>query len=450
MRQRLVVSAVALVLTALLAFALPLGWAVRGLLDGRALDALQGTVEPIGLELDRSRTCTELQLGLVQFANLPYGLSVITTEGRVLVTTAGRRGPDVGEELDLALSGRPGRLVDDERVAVALPLATGVCGPALLHATSGVGGLERQIRGAWLVIAGIAATVAVTAAAAAWVLGRRLAQPFERLATSAGQLGDGDFSARAPRSGLPEADRIADALDDTGERLGRSLARSNAFAADASHQLRTPLTALRLHLETLAGTAPGPSVDAALDEADRLETTIEELVALTRLDTAPRDLDLAELVRERLPLWEDAAGRQERDVVFEALSVPAVRARAGAVAQALQVLLDNALQHGTGTITVRLAPALPDEPDGAVRLCVLDEGPADAADPADPAASATPGPTPPDVDDRAGERLRHDRHGRGLPLARALIGAEGGEVSLAVGPTGSTACLLLPGAGPRA
>ncbi|HSK23698.1 MAG TPA: HAMP domain-containing sensor histidine kinase [Egicoccus sp.] len=448
MRQRLVVSAVALVLTALLAFALPLGWAVRGLLEGRALDALQGRVEPIGLLLDRSRNCAELRLTLVQLADDSITLSAITTDRRVLATTAD--GPTtVGEEFELALSARPGRLVDDDRMAVALPLSTGVCGPTLLHATTGVAGLHRQIRGAWFVIAGIAATVALTAAAGAWVLGRRLAKPFERLATSADQLGDGDFSARAPRSGLPEADRIADALDDTAERLGRSVARSNAFAADASHQLRTPLTALRLHLEALAAASPGgPSVDAALDEADRLETTIDELVTLTRLDAAPRDLDLAELVRERLPLWEDAADRQARDVVFEALPVPAVRARAGAVAQALQVLLDNALQHGTGTITVRLAPALPDEPDGAVRLCVLDEGPADPDARVEREVTASPVGTAAGHD-IADARLRQDRHGRGLPLARALIGAEGGEVTLAVERSGSAACLLLPGARPR-
>ncbi|MBS3940732.1 MAG: HAMP domain-containing histidine kinase [Actinobacteria bacterium] len=439
MRQRLVVSAVALVLTALLAFALPLAWAVRGLLEGRALDALQGAVEPIGLQLDRSRTCAELQLGLVQLANLRITLSAITTDGRVLATTAAGGIPVVGDEFELARSAPPGRFVDGDRVAVALPLSTGVCGNALLHATTGADALQRQTRGAWLVIAGIAATVALIAAAGAWVLGRRLAQPFERLATSAGQLGDGDFSARAPRSGLAEADRIADALDDTAERLGRSVARSNAFAADASHQLRTPLTALRLHLEALLATAPGPSVEAALDEADRLETTVDDLVALTRLDAAPRVLDLDEFVRERLPGWADAAARQQRAVAFEALPVPAVRARAGAVAQALQVLLDNALQHGTGTVTVRLAPALPDEPDGAVRLCVLDEGPADPP----------PSPAAPDGDGSRGAQVRHDRHGRGLPLARALIGAEGGEVSLVVDPDGSIACLVLPGNRPR-
>ncbi|MFA9429526.1 sensor histidine kinase [Egicoccus sp. AB-alg2] len=440
MRQRLLVSAVALVMTALLAFALPLAWSVRGLLEGRAVDSLQSTAEPFGFLLDTSRNCPELQLRVVQLRDLAVVVSVITVEGGLVATTAPDGRPSIGPEVAEAGAGVPGRAVGDGRVAVGVPLSTQVCGqPVLLHMVADDATLRAQVRGAWLLIAGVAAAVAATAAGVAWLVGRRLAKPFERLATSAGRLGDGDFSARAPRSGLPEADRIADALDDTAARLGRSVDRANAFAADASHQLRTPLTALRLHLETLAAAQPGPSVDAALEEADRLERTIDELVALTRPDTAARELDLATLVRDRLPVWEDLAEQRGRNLVFEALPVPPVRVRPGAVGQALQVLLDNALRHATGTITVRLAPALPDEPDGAVRVCVLDEGPV-----AVPAPAPTEDGLPARVDDDPAAA-----GGRGLPLARALIHAEGGELSIAIGPDGSTACLLLPGARAR-
>ncbi|MFA9445929.1 sensor histidine kinase [Egicoccus sp. AB-alg6-2] len=430
MRQRLLVSAVALVLSALLAFALPLAWSVRGLLEARALDALQGTVEPFGLFLDASRNCAELQLLVARAGGLPLAVAVIGADGRLVATTGPAGRPRLGPEVADAGAGRPGRHIDEERIAVALRLSTLVCGqPLVLHATTDPGPVHTQVRRAWLLIAVVAAVVAGSAAVAAWALGRRLARPFEQLATSAGRLGEGDFSARAPRSGLPEADRIADALDDTAERLGRSVERAGAFAADASHQLRTPLTALRLHLETSAAAGADPSVQAALDEADRLASTIDELVALTRPDATAHHLDLGGLVRERLPVWEELAAQQDRRVVLEALPVPAVRARAGAVGQALQVLLDNALRHGTGTITVRVAPALPDEPDGAVRVCVLDEGPARSRAPAATGEHHAPAAT----------------GGRGLPLARALIGAEGGELTVTIDPTGTAACLLLPG-----
>ncbi|GGI09725.1 sensor histidine kinase [Egicoccus halophilus] len=462
MRHRLVVSAAALVLTALLAFALPLALAVRGLVEQRALDGLQGTVEPIALVLDASsRTCAELQLRVAQLADLPLAFTVVTTDGQLVVTTAAGGSPALGGELVDAAAGRPGRVVDPQRVAVAMRLSTQVCGQGLLlHAAGDAAPVRTQVRGAWLLIAGVAGGVAALAGAIAWVLGRRLAQPFERLATSAARLGEGDFTARAPRSGLEEADRIADALDDTAGRLGRSVDRANAFAADASHQLRTPLTALRLHLESLAVGAPGPSVDAALEEADRLEATIEELVALTRPDAAAGDLDLTELVRERLPAWEDLAAQQGREVVFEALPVPLVRARPGAVGQALQVLLDNALRHARGRVTVRLAPALPSEPRGTVRLCVLDEGlrtPGPGG-----GAPATRGTTTSEEVRRGGRSgsagarpgTREAERGlgaggRGLPLARALVAAEGGELSLHLDPVGSAACLLLPAARER-
>lgn len=450
MRKRLLVSAVALVLTALLAFALPLGWAVRGLLEGRAVDAVQAAAEPFGLLLDASPRCSELLVQVVQLRDQPLVVSVVGGDGSLLATTAPNGRPAIGQEILDAAGGRPGRSVDDGRVAVAVRLSTNVCGqPLLLHMVVSDATLRGQVRNAWLLIAGVATVVAAGAAGAAWWFGRRLAVPLEQLATSAGRLGEGDFTARAPRSGLPEADLIADALDDTAVRLGRSADRANAFAADASHQLRTPLTALRLHLETLAAVQPGPSVDAALEEADRLEHTIDELVALTRPDTAAHELDLAALVGQRLPAWEELAAQQGRELLFEVLPVPPVHARPGAVGQALQVLLDNALRHARGRITVRLAPALPDDPDGTVRLCVLDEGPAVAA----PAGSGSVGE---DRSEPAGDgakradRNANRRGGRGLPLARALIHAEGGELSLAIEPDGSTACLLLPGARARA
>jgi signal transduction histidine kinase len=269
-----------------------------------------------------------------------------------------------------------------------------------------------------------------------------MARPFESLATSARRLGDGDFSARAPRSGLDEADAIGQALDGTAERLGRAVERSSAFTADASHQLRTPLTALRLQLEALEETVgTRPETTAALAEADRIEATIDDLVALTRIDGPDTEVALAPLIDERLPAWRAIAAEQGREVVAEVPEGATVRARPGAIAQILQVLLDNALEHATGTITVEVVAADRGERgDRAVRICVTDEGA--SRGPAAPPVPPDPGRTG-DVPSGSGPTDR-PAAGRGLALARALAAAEGGQISFAEEPSGTRACLILP------
>ncbi len=430
MRRRLLRSSLALALAALLALALPLAIAVRGVLEARALDALQGSVEQFALVLDvTTRSCSELQLRVTQVGDAPAEISVLTVGGGLLVTTSADGRTRVGAEFADATAGRIGRRVGAGQLAVAVPLSTLVCGrPVVLHATQPDTALRGQVQAAWILIAGVGAAVAGAAAGGAWWLGRRLAQPFEALAGSARRLGQGDFSARATRSGLPEADDIAAALDDTAARLGRAVERSTAFTADASHQLRTPLTALRLQLETLEAMDPDrPEVRAALTEADRLEATIDDLVTLTRVDGPDVEADLGAMIAERLPGWRALAAEHDRRVDVEVLPVPAVRVRPAAIAQALQVLLDNALEHGTGTITVRLTPARPDEPDASLRLEVLDEGPVHGTLRAAPAA----------------ERSR----GRGLPLARALVAGEGGQLTVSATPSGTCAMIVLPTTG---
>jgi signal transduction histidine kinase len=415
-----VAAAVALVLATVTAFAIPLAVAMARLLESRALDGLQGTVEQLALVLDvTTRDCAELQLRVAQVGGGSAAVTVVGSDGLVVATTAGPEGLQLGEEVGEATSGRVGRRVGDGRVAVATLLTTAVCGrPLVLQAAAPDTDLRRSVVIAWTSIAAVAGVVAVLAAGVGAGLARRLARPFEALTAAAARLGQGDFSVRAPRSGLEEADHIAMALDGTAERLGRAIERSATFTADASHQLRTPLTALRLHLESLEGTGADPAtVSAALTEADRLETTIAELTALTRLDTPEVAVDLGALVAARVETWRSAAHEAGREVRAQLLPVPPVQIRPAAVAQAVEVLVDNALRHGRGTITVRVAPARPDDPDGAVRLRVADEGEATALE--------RPG-------------------GRGLPLARTLVTGEGGQLTVTSGPEGTAATIVLP------
>ncbi len=420
MRRRIALATIAVLLAAIVAFAVPLAIAVRGLLVTRALDGLQDRVEQVAIIVDdRARTCGQVDLFVaVASQEQPAALALLGPDGRVLRTVAGHQ-PDVGSEFERALTGVAGRRHGDGFLAAAVPLSTDVCLQQLvLHAQQPDAALQASVRRAWLALAAIGVLVVGVGAAVTRAVAGRVTRPLRDLADTARRLGEGDFTSRAPRTGMPEVDRIAETLDRTAERLGRAVERGRTFAADASHQLRTPLTALRLHLDSLAARGgDDDAVAAALAEADRLEATVEELVVLASLEDGEEEVAVSTLLEPALATTRAAAQRVGRDLEVAHVADPVVRLQPGAVRQAVQVLLDNALQHGTGTIRVTIAPTLPDQPERGTRITVEDEG---------------PGP-PPDVLDAA-VRAR-DRGaalpltgGRGLPLARLLVEGEGGRL----------------------
>jgi signal transduction histidine kinase len=283
----------------------------------------------------------------------------------------------------------------------------------------------------WAGMVGLAAA-AVTVA---WLVGRRqarrLARPLEDLEESARRLGDGDFSVRARRGGIPEIDAVGAALDATAARLDDLLARERAFSADVSHQLRTPLAGLRLRLGAAAERTdqePGAAIAASLVDADRLEAIIDELLALARAGQAGSagPVDLGALLGELSPEWGARLALHGRDLRVQVdPGVPDARASAAAVRQVLRVLVDNATTHGRGTVTVAVREAA-----GAVAVDVADEG---------------PGVQDPDGTLFTRRADRRDGHGIGLALARRLAEAEQARLTLSrVAPPVFT--LLLPAA----
>ena len=157
-------------------------------------------------------------------------------------------------------------------------------------------------------------------------MSRWIARPLGKLEEAAAAAGGGDLSARAPvDSGPPEVKTLAAGFNDMVARLEELIDSQEAFVADASHQLRTPLTALRLRLENLERdvTPSGrDDVESALAEVARLSRLVDGLLALARADRAPaavEDVDVAATVEERLAAWSALAA--ERDVRLE----PAVR-----------------------------------------------------------------------------------------------------------------------------
>ncbi|MEP6624457.1 MAG: HAMP domain-containing sensor histidine kinase [Acidimicrobiia bacterium] len=283
-----------------------------------------------------------------------------------------------------------------------------------------------RIRRAWLVMGLVAAAALVIAAALARWQARRLTRPVEALVGSAERLGAGEFSVRTLRSGLAELDELGEAMDATAARLGDLLERERAFSADASHQLRTPVAALRVSIEsTLMETDidARTALNGLLEPIDRLETTVDELLHLARdthRDRAP--LDLATLVGDVDERWHGtfaAAGRRLRMQLDSESGTP--RAAASAIGEIVDVLIANAYEHGAGSVVLRVRAA----PNGTA-IDVSDEG--------RPTAIAS------DV------FARRDRPGRGigLALARSLAEAEGARLVLDRGSMHTTFSLLFP------
>lgn len=438
MRRRLLLSTLAVVAAAVALFGAPLALAVGVLQRNAALDGLQQ--EAVGIQVllneqpellgradELARLAAEFDLRLV--------LIQPTDQGTVIADTGDGAVPFSQPDLAAALaSGETLRVQSGDVLGVATPLRVGSQFGQVLVAVAVDADVQHDVRQTRLALVLLAFAALGAATLAALWQGRRLAVPLEDLARSARRLGDGDFSARAPRSGLPEPDEVASALDTTATRLAAMLERSRSFSADASHQLRTPLTALRLDLEALGASGADPDlVTAAVVEADRLEATIQELLALAEAPRGDDHVDVGELARQRLDAWQALARAAGRDVVLDAAPVPPVRARGAALGQSLQVLLDNALEYGAGTITVSVA-----EVAGGVRLCVADEGPGIPWEREDGLFEdgRTPARSDPDG------RLSH--LGRGLPLARSLVEAEGGRMLLERARPGAVLCLLLP------
>jgi len=272
--------------------------------------------------------------------------------------------------------------------------------------------------GRTLLIIGLVALLAVVAAVLLAVRqANKLASPLTDLAETAERLGSGDPRPRHKRYGVPELDRVADVLDSSAERIGRMLTAERRLAADASHQLRTPLTALSMRLEEITLTDDLATVkeeaNVALTQVERLTDVVERLLTNSRDPRAgnavPFDLD--EVIQQQLAEWRPAYRSAGRAIVssgkrhLQAVGTP------GAVAQVLAALIENSLMHGGGTVALRTRVT-----GNQSVIEVTDEGPG----------------VPGDLGARIFERAISGRNstGIGLAVARDLAEADGGRLEM--------------------
>ncbi|AKN68479.1 MULTISPECIES: ATP-binding protein [Streptomyces] len=272
--------------------------------------------------------------------------------------------------------------------------------------------------GRTLVIIGLVALLAVVAAVLLAVRqANRLASPLTDLAETAERLGSGDPRPRHKRYGVPELDRVADVLDASAERIGRMLTAERRLAADASHQLRTPLTALSMRLEEITLTDDPETVKEeatiALAQVERLTDVVQRLLTNSR---DPRTgsavtFDLDEVIQQQLAEWRPAYRSAGRAIVSSGKRHLTAVGTPGAVAQVLAALIENSLMHGGGTVALRTRVT-----GNQAVIEVTDEGPG----------------VPADLGARIFERTISGRNstGIGLAVARDLAEADGGRLEL--------------------
>jgi signal transduction histidine kinase len=424
-RRRLTIAIVAVAAATLALFALPLAVVLRDAYRDQELLRLQRDTVAAARQIDLGASRRDR----VELPGGPDRLAVYDAAGRRVAgrSTAGPARADA-LVLDATRLRRPATRVRPGALLVAVPLLTGERVTGAIRAQRSDAVVTRRVHRGWLALGAAAAGVVLLAVLAAMLLGRRLARPLERVAQAARRLGDGDFSVRAPRGRIPEVDAVADALDLTSARLADLVARERAFSADASHQLRTPLAALRLELEALQLTTAEPEeLERALTEVDRLQQTIEMLLSVAR-DHPVRDTtcELVELLTQIERRWRGRLADGARRLT---LSLPsggvAVQAGDRVLGEILEVLLDNAEQHGRGAVGIVLRTL----DDGWAEIVVSDDGPGFA----DGGRAA--------FERRSTSSSRG--HGIGLALARSLAHAEGGRLTIAdAGPSPQIALML--------
>ena len=301
----------------------------------------------------------------------------------------------------------------DTRV-VAVPISADELVSGVIRAEQPTAASDARVRRIVGLLGGIAVAVLAVGAAIGYVVAGRLSRPVRRLRDAAVQLGDGDFSIEVPSSRVPELDQAAQAMTVTARRLDDLVTRERAFSADASHQLRTPLAGLRAAIETEMAF---PRVDSAavlheaLGDIDRLEQTITELLLIARTSTIVDDsVTLSVVFDEISASWQRTFGRAGRELIIgPSRYTPQVKGTSAALRHALDVLLDNALRHGAGEVRVEHTVA-----DDTVTIAVTDDG--------EGFTTPSPAANVPDLDTPA--------HGLGLPLARRLIEAMPGRLTI--------------------
>ncbi len=453
MRRRLLVSYLILTLVILVVLEVPLAITYRE----REIQSLEAK-----LERDAFVVASYAEDTLEGTADADLG-SLVTayaerTGGRIVIVDASgevradpeplREGarsfesrPEIQTALnqEVAVGTRESASLGTTLLYVAVPVSSGGQVHGAVRITYPTSEVDSRVGRYWALLVGIGVIALTGAAGAGILLARWVTRPVDTLRSAAEALGEGHLDARAPTdAGPPEIRALAQALNTTAGRLEDLVHAQEQFVADASHQLRTPLTALRLRLEMLdmrtTDDTDRADITAAEIEVARLARLVDGLMSLARADRAPATettsrLDVHAALVTRAAIWEPVA--TERDVAIAVETTEAtLRADPDRLDQVLDNYIANALEVAPAGSTVSLrASAVSITGVGrAIEVHVTDEG---------------PGLTPEE------RRLAFERFwrakpgagdlggsGLGLAIVRKLVRLDNGTCELREGPTG--------------
>ncbi|MBU2665778.1 HAMP domain-containing histidine kinase [Actinoplanes bogorensis] len=469
MRRQLVLSYGALLLAVLVSLAVPLVTiSVDHNSQHLASDRLSDVTYLAKLAEPALRTeeSAALRAALTRYEQV-HGIhgAVIDADRRVVVTSdptfrffgsqaldatmpppVGAEVPDIGDATRRALAGEQVGL--DTRIwpwgpqwlVVAAPVGSGGEISGAVVTVSPTGDLRNDTWRDWMILAALAMVPLALCAFAAWRLAQWTLRPVGRLDTAAQEIAAGGYTVRVPGdAGPPELRHLVRVFNHMADTVTEALTRQRAFVAQASHQMRNPLTALLLRMESLEDE---PLTDEgrtnhrlAVEEVERLRKMLEGLLALARVerdDDPVETVDAVDVARARVDGWLPLAGAREITLTLDA-DVPSapVRSVVSGLGQVLDALIDNALKFGARTVTVRVT----DGPRPQVH--VVDDG---------PGLDAAARPRATERFWRASGTQNHEGHGLGLSIAAALTEASGGTLTLDPAPGGGLhATVELPG-----
>lgn len=421
MRARLALTAAAVTAMIVLAFCIPLGRLIRIVAANRALDAaklesrsLAGAISAVA-----GQRATITQLVEQANAGSPRPITVYLADGTVL-------GPQVPADAEVELA-RKGRSFTAAGTSGSRDILVGIVGAdqtatTVVRVRVAASLLNHGVQRAWAIVGAIGCLVVVVAVGLADRLALSIVRPMDELFLVTGRLQQGELQARASPSGPPEVAQVGRAVNGLADRIGVLLAAEREAAADLSHQLRTPLTVLRLDAEGLASAEDRRQI---AQDVDRLEEVVTRVIQEARTTAGPpaagvpaAGSDLGNVVRQRMAFWSILASGQGRTWTVDVPAGPhpvAVSQRDLDVC--LDALLNNVLAHTPSGVSFSVAVRAGS--GGHRVLVVQDAGP------------GLPGGVLPARGASGGSGT-----GLGLDIVRRTAEASGGHLSAGRSPAG--------------
>lgn len=313
------------------------------------------------------------------------GVAIADSDSLDSVGTSFLSRPEVADALNgsVSIGRRFSTTANQELLFVAVPILNGpnTLGAVRITFPASVvdEAVNQRIRG----ISSVAGIALIVSVLVALVLALGITRRLSDLRNVTDEFTEGNYKVRAEiDSGAPEIRSLANSFNGMAQKLDKLITQQKAFAGDASHQLRTPLTALQLRLERAAElleTDPAGAaerIDAAIAEADRLQRLVEGLLALSRSENADKiariKCDAAQIARERFQNWEALADEQDVELVLNVPEAAMILAIPGTLEQIIDNYVDNALAVVTANSKISIEVIAGVE---FTKISVLDEGP---------------------------------------------------------------------------